>query len=144
MIVDLVRNDLGGLLNMDLFASKTSTRSSSIHGSYTSYSGESTARGKDVYDCIHALIPGRLNCRLPKIRAMQIIEEIEPTRRDAYCGSIRYIGFDGDAEFNIAIRSLHLLDGHLDYRVGGGIVGIPYRKTNILRPVQSPRHPRNH
>ena len=53
---------------------------------------------------------------------MQIIEELEPTRRGAYCGSIGYIGFDGDAEFNIAIRSLHYKDGQLDYQVGGGIV----------------------
>jgi para-aminobenzoate synthetase component 1 len=53
---------------------------------------------------------------------MEIIEALEPTRRGAYCGSIGYIGFDGDAELNIAIRSLHLKAGHLDYQVGGGIV----------------------
>ena len=45
-----------------------------------------------------------------------------PTRRGVYCGSVGYIGFDGDAELNIAIRSLHIKDGYLDYQVGGGIV----------------------
>ena len=77
---------------------------------------------RDVYDCIRALFPGGSITGAPKVRAMEIIEELEPTRRGVYCGSAGYIGFDGDAELNIAIRSLHLIDGYLDYQVGGGIV----------------------
>ena len=124
MIVDLVRNDLGRVAEYgsvrveDLYQIEQYSRV--IH--QTAQVKARLAAGKDVYDCIHTLFPGGSITGAPKIRAMQIIEEIEPTRRDAYCGSIGYIGFDGDAEFNIAIRSLHLLDGHLDYQVGGGIV----------------------
>lgn len=124
MIVDLERNDLGrvaefgsvqveGLYHLEHYARV-------IH--QTARVKATLAAGKDVYDALAALFPGGSITGAPKIRAMQIIEELEPTRRGAYCGSIGYIGFDGDAEFNIAIRSLHLKDGQLDYQVGGGIV----------------------
>jgi para-aminobenzoate synthetase component 1 len=124
MIVDLERNDLGrvaefgsvqveGLYQLEHYAKV-------IH--QTARVKATLAECKDVYDALAALFPGGSITGAPKIRAMQIIEELEPTRRGAYCGSIGYIGFDGDAEFNIAIRSLHLKDGQLDYQVGGGIV----------------------
>ena len=124
MIVDLERNDLGrvaefgsvqveGLYQLEHYAKV-------IH--QTARVKATLAEHKDIYDALAAIFPGGSITGAPKIRAMQIIEEIEPTRRGAYCGSIGYIGFDGDAEFNIAIRSLHLKDGQLDYQVGGGIV----------------------
>ena len=124
MIVDLERNDLGrvaefgsvqveGLYQLERYAKV-------IH--QTARVKATLAEHKDVYDALAVIFPGGSITGAPKIRAMQIIEELEPTRRGAYCGSIGYIGFDGDAEFNIAIRSLHLKDGQLDYQVGGGIV----------------------
>lgn len=124
MIVDLERNDLGrvaefgsvrveGLYQLEHYARV-------MH--QTARVKATLAEGKDVFDALAALFPGGSITGAPKVRAMEIIEELEPTRRGAYCGSIGYIGFDGDAEFNIAIRSLHLKDGHLDYQVGGGIV----------------------
>ncbi len=124
MIVDLERNDLGrvaefgsvrveGLYQLEHYARV-------IH--QTARVKATLAEGKDIFDALAALFPGGSITGAPKIRAMEIIEELEPTRRGAYCGSIGYIGFDGDAEFNIAIRSLHLKDGYLDYQVGGGIV----------------------
>ena len=124
MIVDLERNDLGrvaefgsvqveGLYQLEHYAKV-------IH--QTARVKATLAEHKDVYDALAAIFPGGSITGAPKIRAMQIIEELEPTRRGAYCGSIGYIGFDGDAEFNIAIRSLHFKDGQLDYQVGGGIV----------------------
>lgn len=124
MIVDLERNDLGrvaefgsvrveGLYQLERYARV-------IH--QTARVQARLAPRKDVFDALAALFPGGSITGAPKIRAMQIIEELEPTRRGAYCGSIGYIGFDHDAEFNIAIRSLHLKDGYLDYQVGGGIV----------------------
>ncbi|MGB0344305.1 MAG: aminodeoxychorismate synthase component I [Coraliomargarita sp.] len=124
MIVDLERNDLGRVARYgsvrveDLYQIERYSRV--MH--QTAQVKASLAPGKDLFDCIPALFPGGSITGAPKIRAMQIIEELEPTRRGAYCGSIGYIGFDGDAEFNIAIRSLHLIDGQLDYQVGGGIV----------------------
>ena len=124
MIVDLERNDLGrvaefgsvqveGLYQLEHYA-KVIHQTARVKATLTEC--------KDVYDALDALFPGGSITGAPKIRAMQIIEELEPTRRGVYCGSIGYIGFDGDAEFNIAIRSLHLKDGQLDYQVGGGIV----------------------
>lgn len=124
MIVDLERNDLGriaefgsvhveGLYQLERYARV-------IH--QTARVKATLARGKDLYHALEALFPGGSITGAPKVRAMEIIEALEPTRRGAYCGSIGYIGFDGDAEFNIAIRSLHLKDGQLDYQVGGGIV----------------------
>ncbi|MGK0464265.1 MAG: para-aminobenzoate synthetase component 1 [Lentimonas sp.] len=124
MIVDLERNDLGRvaefgsvqveqLYHLEHYASV-------IHQTATVKAR--LAEGRDVFDCIQALFPGGSITGAPKVRAMEVIEELEPTRRGVYTGSIGYIGFDGDAEFNIAIRSLHLKDGHLDYQVGSGIV----------------------
>ena len=124
MIVDLERNDLGrvaefgsvrveGLYNLERYA-RVIHQSARVHAKL--------AAGKDIYDALAALFPGGSITGAPKIRAMEIIEELEPNRRGVYCGSIGYIGFDGDADFNIAIRSLHLKDGHLDYQAGGGIV----------------------
>ncbi|MCY4425422.1 MAG: aminodeoxychorismate synthase component I [Halieaceae bacterium] len=124
MIVDLERNDLGrvakyGSVRVEaLYQLESYARV--IH--QTAQVQARLAKGKDVYDALHALFPGGSITGAPKVRAMEIIEELEPTRRGVYCGSVGYIGFDGDAEFNIAIRSLHLKDGFLDYQVGGGIV----------------------
>ncbi|MFP4070362.1 MAG: aminodeoxychorismate synthase component I [Opitutales bacterium] len=124
MIVDLERNDLGrvaefgsvrveGLYRIEHYARV-------IH--QTAEVKARLAEGKDVFDALRALFPGGSITGAPKVRAMEIIEELEPTRRGVYCGSIGYIGFDGNAEFNIAIRSLHLKSGMLDYQVGAGIV----------------------
>jgi len=124
MIVDLERNDLGRV------AEYGSVRVEELYQleHYKSVMHQTAqvkarlATGKDVYDALSALFPGGSITGAPKVRAMEIIEELEPTRRGAYCGSVGYIGFDENAEFNIAIRSLHLKDGQLDYQVGGGIV----------------------
>ncbi|WP_158279937.1 aminodeoxychorismate synthase component I [Coraliomargarita sinensis] len=124
MIVDLERNDLGrvaefgsvhveGLFQLEHYRSV-------IH--QTAQVKAKLAEGEDVYRALTALFPGGSITGAPKVRAMEIIEELEPTRRGAYCGSVGYIGFNEDAEFNIAIRSLHLKAGRLDYQVGGGIV----------------------
>ncbi|MGJ8639409.1 MAG: aminodeoxychorismate synthase component I [Opitutaceae bacterium] len=124
MIVDLERNDLGRVAEFG------SVRVEGLyHLEHYKRVMHQTAQVKailaeqyDVYDCIRALFPGGSISGAPKVRALEIIEELEPTRRGVYCGSIGYIGFDGDAELNIAIRSLHMKDGYLDYQVGGGIV----------------------
>lgn len=124
MIVDLERNDLGrvaefgtvaveGLFKQERYA-RVMHQSAQVKARL--------AEGQDVYDCIRALFPGGSITGAPKVRAMELIESLEPTCRGVYCGCIGYIGFDGNAELNIAIRSLHLKDGYLDYQVGSGIV----------------------
>lgn len=124
MIVDLERNDLGRVAEFgsvqveQLYHQERYARV--IH--QVAQVKAVLAEGKDVFDCIKALFPGGSITGAPKVRAMEIIEQIERTRRGVYTGSVGYIGFDGNAELNIAIRSLHLKDGYLDYQVGGGIV----------------------
>ena len=124
MIVDLERNDMGrvadfGSVRVDNLYQLEHYKTV-IH--QTAQVSAKLAEGKDIYDALEALFPGGSITGAPKVRAMEIIEALEPTRRGAYCGSVGYIGFNEDAEFNIAIRSLHLKDGVLDYQVGGGIV----------------------
>ena len=124
MIVDLERNDLGRVAEFGSVQVEQLYHpeyyASVIH--QTALVKALLAEGKDVFDCIQALFPGGSITGAPKVRAMEVIEELEPNRRGVYTGSIGYIGFDGDAELNIAIRSLHLKDGYLDYQVGSGIV----------------------
>jgi len=124
MIVDLERNDLGRVAEFGSVRVENLYQlehyKSVIH--QTAQVKAKLAEGQDIYGALAALFPGGSITGAPKVRAMEIIEELEPTRRGAYCGSVGYIGFNEDAEFNIAIRSLHLKDGWLDYQVGGGIV----------------------
>ena len=68
-----------------------------------------------------ATFPGGSITGAPKIRAMDIITEIEKTRRGPYCGAIGYLGFDGAADLNIAIRTVTFEDGQARLAAGGGI-----------------------
>ena len=69
-----------------------------------------------------AVFPGGSITGAPKVRAMEIIAELEQTARGAYCGSLGYVGFDGSADFNILIRSITHSRGWWQIPVGGGIV----------------------
>ena len=124
MIVDLERNDLGRVAEFGSVKVEQlyylENYAKVMH--QTAQVKATLAEGNDVFACINAIFPGGSITGAPKVSAMQIIERLEPTRRGFYCGSLGYIGFNGDAELNIAIRSLHLKDGYLDYQVGGGIV----------------------
>lgn len=84
---------------------------------------EGTLReGIDVADCLRAAFPGGSITGAPKIRAMEIISQLERSARSVYSGSIGWIGFDGDAALNIAIRTLLRAGDRLSFRLGGGIV----------------------
>jgi para-aminobenzoate synthetase component I len=78
--------------------------------------------GKSAIDLLRAAFPGGSITGAPKIRAMEIIAELEPTRRGPYCGSIGYIGFDGAMDTSIVIRTMAVLGQQLTFQVGGGIV----------------------
>jgi len=73
-------------------------------------------------DLLRAAFPGGSITGAPKIRAMEIIAELEPNRRGPYCGSIGYIGFDGSMDSSIVIRTMAVRGRHLTFHVGGGIV----------------------
>ncbi len=124
MIVDLLRNDLGkscctGSIQVpELFALESHA---TVHHLVSTVIGE-LAEEKDALDLLKGCFPGGSITGAPKLRAMQIIEELEPHRRGVYCGAIGYIGFDGNMDCNIAIRTAVHKDGMLYYSAGGGIV----------------------
>ena len=76
---------------------------------------------KDCIDVIKATFPGGSITGAPKIRSMEIIDELEPTQRNVYTGSIGYIGFNGDMDLNIAIRTIVKQDDNVYFQVGGGM-----------------------
>ncbi|MDP7114611.1 MAG: chorismate-binding protein, partial [Myxococcota bacterium] len=76
----------------------------------------------DRIDLLRATFPGGSITGAPKIRAMEIIDELEPHVRGPYTGAIGYLGFDGRVDLNVAIRTLVHRDGWCSFHVGGGIV----------------------
>lgn len=124
MIVDLERNDLGRVCE---YGSIKVTRHAEVESYATVHHLVSTVEGTlredlDVIDLIKASFPGGSITGAPKIRAMEIIDELEPTARSAYSGSIGYIDFNGDADINIAIRTIMIGPEEVTFQVGGGIV----------------------
>jgi para-aminobenzoate synthetase component 1 len=123
MIVDLERNDLGRIAKTgtvrvtELFALETYATVHHLVATITAEIDES----HDLIDCIKATFPGGSITGAPKIRSMEIIDELEPTQRNVYTGSIGYLGFDGAADLNIAIRTVLIKDGTAYLQVGGGI-----------------------
>jgi para-aminobenzoate synthetase component 1 len=124
MIVDLERNDLGrvcvpGSVRVEhLYALEAHP---TVWHQVAEVSGR-LAAGRDVFDCIRAAFPGGSITGAPKIRAMQIIDELEPHRRHLYTGAMGYLGFDGRSELNIAIRTITCVDGRAYFHAGGGVV----------------------
>lgn len=124
MIVDLERNDLGRVCQPG------SIEVSDLYGleNYASVMHQTaTVKGvlrsdRDALDCFESMFPGGSITGAPKIRAMEIIDELESGDRGVYTGSIGYIGFDGTADFNIAIRTMRIADSELSFSVGGGVV----------------------
>jgi para-aminobenzoate synthetase component 1 len=78
----------------------------------------------DAFDLIAATFPGGSITGAPKLRAMDIIAELEPVARGAYCGAIGWIGHDGALDLNIAIRTVTLTDGAASIHAGGGITAL--------------------
>ena len=125
MIVDLMRNDLGRVCD---YGSVRVTQPRAIESHPTVHHGVATIEGrlhesKDIVDLLRATLPGGSVTGAPKIRAMQIIDELEPVRRGPYCGCIGMLSRDY-AQLNIAIRTMMLdpVAKRIDFSVGGGIV----------------------
>ncbi|MCJ7523228.1 MAG: aminodeoxychorismate synthase component I [Dehalococcoidia bacterium] len=78
--------------------------------------------GKGVVDLLKATFPGGSITGAPKVRAMEIIDELEPTKRSVYTGSIGYLGFDGNLDLNIVIRTILVKEGRAYFQVGGAVV----------------------
>ena len=124
MIVDLLRNDLGrscepGSIRVpELFSLESYPN---VHHLVSSITGRLRS-DSDTIDLLMRAFPGGSITGAPKIRAMQIIEELEPVRRSLYCGSVGYLGCEGQMDFNIAIRSLVCHQGSIYCWGGGGVV----------------------
>jgi para-aminobenzoate synthetase component 1 len=124
MIVDLLRNDLGKscipgsvrvpkLFEIESYAN--------VHHLVSTVEGK-LAEGRDALDVLRDCFPGGSVTGAPKLRAMQIIEQLEPHRRGIYCGAIGYVGFDGNMDSNIVIRTLVCSGTQIQCWAGGGIV----------------------
>ncbi|WP_119304235.1 aminodeoxychorismate synthase component I [Dongia deserti] len=124
MIVDLLRNDIsrvcriGSVKVPTLFGLESYA---TVHHLVSVVTGE-LAEGRSAADLLRACFPGGSVTGAPKIRAMEIIAELEPTSRGPYCGSIGYLSADGGMDSNIVIRTYCIQGQDLTLQVGGGIV----------------------
>jgi para-aminobenzoate synthetase component 1 len=136
MIVDLLRNDLsrvcrpGSVRVPELFALE---HHPTVHHLVSTVLGELDP-SSDAVDLIRAAFPGGSITGAPKVRAMEIIAELEPTQRGVYCGSIGYISATGAMDTSIVIRTYLTLRGRVYFQAGGGIVAdsdpeLEYRET---------------
>ena len=124
MIIDLERNDLGRVCefgSVRVVDPRSVESYPNVHHTVATVAGTLRAEIGPV-DVIRALFPGGSITGAPKIRAMQIIAELEPRRRGVYTGSIGYFSANGRSAFNIAIRTIVVEGDRASYHVGGGIV----------------------
>ena len=124
MIVDLERNDLGRVCNYDtvkVIEKKALEEHPTVYHLVATIEGRLHSR-YDAIDLLKATFPGGSITGAPKVRAMQIIDELEPTKRSVYTGAMGYLSFNGNIDLNIAIRTFLVKDDHIFFQVGGGIV----------------------
>jgi len=124
MIIDLERNDLGRVCEI---GSVRVPELIVLEKYPTVYHLVSTVVGKlpkwkDRIDLLKATFPGGSITGAPKIRSMEIIDELEPTKRSVYTGAVGYLSFTGNMELNIVIRTFIVNNGKAYFQVGGGIV----------------------
>lgn len=124
MIVDLLRNDLGRVARTGSVAVEV-PRAVRTHPTLHHASARvAAALDESVHaaDLLRATMPGGSVTGAPKIRAMEILEELEDVRRGPYCGAAGWFGHDGDLVLNLLIRTLVAQEGRVSFHVGGGIV----------------------
>lgn len=138
MIVDLLRNDISkvcegnsvkvpSLCDIETFEG--------LHHMVSTVQGV-LQKNKTACDLLQACFPGGSITGAPKIRAMQIIEELEETRRGPYCGAMGYIGFNGDMDTNIIIRTLIYKEDKTYLQVGSGIVSDSTPQKELIETKQ--------
>lgn len=136
MIVDLERNDLGRVCepgSVKVMEFEKIETYPGLHHMVSTVKGKAAA-GNGPLDCLRAVFPGGSITGAPKIRAMEIIDELESTPRGVYTGGIGWVGFDGDMDVAMAIRTAVFEKDTLTLNVGGGIVadsdpGAEYEET---------------
>ena len=141
MIVDLMRNDLsrvcapGSVRVSELFSLE---HYATVHHLVSTVVGDLSS-GTDAIDVLRAAFPGGSITGAPKLRAMEIIAELEPSRRGVYCGSIGYWSVTGELDTNIAIRTAVLQDGRIYFSAGGGIVADSNPEHEYLETLDKAR-----
>ena len=141
MITDLLRNDLGQVCE---FGSVRVDEMLQLETLEQVFHLVSTVRGEmrdgvDAIDVLAACFPGGSITGAPKKRACEIIAELEPVPRGLYCGAIGYLGYNGESQFNIAIRTLIRENGQLHYHVGAGIVADSQPEMEYEETLQKAR-----
>jgi para-aminobenzoate synthetase component 1 len=124
MIIDLERNDIARVCKpgtLRVMQSRTIEACPTVYHAVATVGGE-LRRGITFIDILKAMFPGGSITGAPKIRAMEIIDELEPTARGVYTGSIGFVGLDGTVCLNIAIRTVIIARGRAFVQTGGGIV----------------------
>jgi anthranilate synthase component 1 len=124
MLVDLARNDIGKVCDFGSVKVKqflTIKRFSHVQHIVSHVTGR-MRRDFDAYDCLKAVFPAGTVSGAPKVRAMQIIDELEPSIRGPYAGAVGYFSFNGSCDFAIAIRSLFVNGDKAYIQSGAGIV----------------------
>jgi anthranilate synthase component 1 len=142
MLVDLGRNDLGrvcvpGTVRVEDYSHIE--RYSHVMHLVSTVTGE-LAPGRTALDAVTACFPAGTLSGAPKVRAMELIEEVEITRRGLYGGVVGYLDFAGNADFAIAIRTALMRDGTAYVQAGGGVVADsngPYEYTEAANKAKA-------
>jgi para-aminobenzoate synthetase component 1 len=141
MIVDLMRNDLSRVCApntvhvSELFSLE---HYATVHHLVSTVVGE-LGPGRDAIDLLRAAFPGGSITGAPKLRAMEVIAELEPSRRGVYCGSIGYWSVTGDLDTSIAIRTAVFQEGRVYFSAGGGIVADSDPEQEYLETLDKAR-----
>lgn len=141
MLVDLGRNDLGRVCRtgtVRVTELMVVERYSHVMHIVSNVQGELEA-GKDAFDVLCATFPAGTLSGAPKVRAMEIIEELEPVRREIYGGAVGYFSFSGNMDMAIAIRTLVVKDGRIHLQAGAGIVADSDPATEYQETVNKAR-----
>jgi anthranilate synthase component 1 len=124
MLVDLARNDLGRVAtagSVHVGPYRSIERYSHVMHIVSGVTGQLAAH-RDAFDLFAAAFPAGTLVGAPKVRAMELIDELEPVRRGLYAGTVGYFGSNGDMDQAIAIRTLVFRDGRYQIQAGAGIV----------------------
>ena len=124
MLIDLGRNDVGRVAaagSVKVTEKMLVERYSHVMHIVSNVEGR-IAPGRDAFDVLRASFPAGTVTGAPKVRAMQIIDELEPVKRGLYSGAVGYLGFNGDMDLAIAIRTAIVRNGRLHVQAAAGIV----------------------
>ncbi len=137
MLVDLARNDVGRVAEpstIDLSDIMSVERYSHVMHIVSDVKGK-LAEGQTAFDALRATLPVGTVTGAPKIRAMEIIDEFEPTRRGPYAGAVGYVDFSGNMDTCIALRTMVITGGNAYIQAGGGVVADSVPENEYLETI---------